>query len=62
MALKITGKILLFKSISINSDEVLSDFQRVPENLPFGKGVELLKAERERLAYASSSAHEAKIP
>lgn len=62
MALKMTGKILLFKSISINSDEVLSNFQRVPENLPFGKGVELLKAEREKLAYASSSAHEAKIP
>lgn len=56
MALKMTGKVLLFKSISINSDEVLSDFQRVPENLPFAKGVELLKAEREKLAYASSSA------
>lgn len=62
MALKMTGKILMFKSISINSDEVLSDFQRVPENLPFVKGVELLKAEREKLAYASSSAPETKIP
>ena len=64
MALKMTGKILLFKGISINSDEVLSDFQRVPENLPFAKGVELLKAEREKLAYASSSAPAgaAKIP
>src|SRR5579862_883825 len=64
MALKMTGKILMFKSISINSDEVLSDFQRVPENLPFAKGVELLKAEREKLAYASSSAPAAgvKIP
>src|SRR5579862_6102868 len=64
MALKMTGKILMFKSISINSDEVLSDFQRVPEDLPFAKGVELLKAEREKLAYASSSAPAAgvKIP
>ena len=64
MALKMTGKILMFKSISINSDEVLSDFQPVPENLPFSKGVELLKAEREKLAYASSSAPAggAKIP
>ena len=54
----------MFKSISINSDEVLTDFQRVPENLPFAKGVELLKAEREKLAYASSSAPAgaAKIP
>jgi hypothetical protein len=64
MALKMTGKILLFKSISVNSDEVLSDFQQVPENLPFAKGVELLKAEREKLACAppSSSGNEAKIP
>lgn len=64
MALKLTGKILMFKSISVNSDEVLSDFQPMPENLPFAKGVELLKAEREKLAYASpsSSANEAKIP
>jgi hypothetical protein len=63
MALKMTGKILWFKSISIDSDEVLSGFQRVPENLPFAKGVELLKAEREKLAYASpSSANEAKNP
>jgi hypothetical protein len=50
MALKMTGKILMFKSISMNSNEVLSDFQRVPENLPFAKGVELLKAQREKLA------------
>ena len=56
MALHMNGKILFFKSISINSEEVLSDFQRVPENLPFAKGIELLKAEREKLAYASSSA------
>lgn len=55
MALKMTGKILMFKSISVNSDEVLTDFRRVPENLPFAKGVELLKAEREKLAYASSA-------
>jgi hypothetical protein len=55
IALKMTGKILMFKSISMNSNEVLSDFQRVPEDLPFTKGVELLKAEREKLAYASSS-------
>ena len=64
MALKMTGKILMFKTISVNSDEVLSDFQHVPGDLPFAKGVELLKAEREKLACASSSAPagEAKIP
>jgi len=62
MALKMTGKILLLKSISMNSNEVLSDFQRVPENFPFAKGVELLKAEREKLAYASAPAGVAKTP
>lgn len=50
LTLNITGKILLFKSLSIVSDETFSDFQRVPDNLPFAKGVELLKAEQEKLA------------
>jgi hypothetical protein len=50
MSLNITGKILLFKSLSMVSDESFSDFQRVPDNLPFAKGVELLKAEQENLA------------
>ncbi len=48
MSLNIQGKILLFKSLSMVSDESFSDFRRVPENLPFAKGVELLKAEREK--------------
>ncbi|MGB8060472.1 MAG: hypothetical protein WCF26_01065 [Candidatus Sulfotelmatobacter sp.] len=55
MDLKMTGKILLFKSFSMISNEVLTDFQRVPEDLPFAKGVELLKTEREKLASASAS-------
>jgi hypothetical protein len=50
LSLKITGKILLFKSLSMVSDEIFSDFRRVPEDLPFAKGVELLQAEREKLA------------
>jgi len=50
MALKMTGKILMFKSFSMISDEVFTGFQRVPENLPFAKGVELLKTERQKLA------------
>lgn len=53
MDLKITGKILLFKSLSMISSETLSDFQCVPDNLPFAKGVDLLKAEREKLAHKS---------
>jgi hypothetical protein len=50
MNLNITGKILLFRSLGIVSDETFSDFHRVPDNLPFAKGVELLKAEQEKLA------------
>ena len=45
MHLDIKGKILLVKSISMVSDETFSDFRRMPDNLPFAKGVEMLKAE-----------------
>jgi hypothetical protein len=43
MKLNFTGKILLFKSISIKKSEVYSDFQAVPANLTFAQGVELLQ-------------------
>ncbi len=56
MSLKMTGKILLFKSLSITSDEIFSDFQPVPSDLTFAKGVELLKIEQEKLAHNSDSA------
>lgn len=51
MSLKITGKILMLKSISMISDETFSDFQRVPDDLTFAKGVELLKTQQEKLAH-----------
>jgi hypothetical protein len=50
MNLDMKGKILFFKNISIVSDEVTSDFRRVPENLSFAQGVDMLVAEREKLA------------
>ena len=50
MTLSFTGKILLFKSISIKSDEVFSHFRRVPGNTTFAQGVEMLRAEQARLA------------
>lgn len=53
MDLNITGKILLFKTIAMVSDEVFSDFRRVPDNLTFAQGVELLKAEEQKLAQHS---------
>lgn len=43
MALAFTGKVLLFKSITIKSTEVFSDFHPVPPNLTFAQGIELLK-------------------
>ncbi len=51
ISLNVTGKILLFKSLSMASDEVLSDFRRMPENLTFAQGVALLKTEQEKLAH-----------
>jgi len=51
MSLKIMGKILMFKSISMVSDETFSDFQRVPDRLTFAQGVALLKAEQEKVAH-----------
>ena len=53
MSLSITGRILLFKSLSLVSDEAFSDFRRVPDDLSFAKGVDLLKAEQEKLAQNS---------
>lgn len=50
MSLSFTGKILLFKSISITSEEVFSDFRRVPADTTFTQGVDLLKAEQAKIA------------
>ncbi|MFZ0759945.1 MAG: hypothetical protein WAM69_08360 [Candidatus Sulfotelmatobacter sp.] len=50
MALGFTGKILLFKNIAIKSDEVFSDFRRVPADTTFAQGVDMLKAEEAKLA------------
>jgi len=58
MSLRITGKILMFKGISIISDETFSDFRRVPGDLPFAKGVDLLKTEQEKLARLQSESDE----
>ena len=52
MTLKLTGKILLLKSLNLVSDEVFEDFQRLPDNLPFAKAVELLQQQQVKLAQA----------
>jgi hypothetical protein len=50
MNLRMTGKILLLKSLNLTSDEVFSNFRRLPEDLPFARAVEMLKMEQEKLA------------
>jgi hypothetical protein len=51
MSLKITGKILVFKGISMITDDSLGDFHPVPEDLTFSQGVDLLRSEHEKLAH-----------
>jgi hypothetical protein len=50
MRLEFNGKILLFKNIAIKSDEVFSDFKRVPANTTFAEGVRMLEQEEQKLA------------
>jgi hypothetical protein len=51
ISLNVTGKLLLFKSLKMVTDEVLSDFRKMPEKLTFAQAVEMLKAEQEKLAH-----------
>jgi hypothetical protein len=50
MDLKVTGRILLFKGLNFTTQETFSDFETVPSDTSFAQGVELLKAEQEKLA------------
>jgi len=54
MKLNITGKILLFKGISIISDEVFTDYQPVPLDVSFGQGVKMLQQEEQKQAAKDS--------
>jgi hypothetical protein len=55
MTVNFTGKILLFKSLNIESTEVFSDFKRISNDLTFAQAVELLKKEEATLAEKTSS-------
>jgi hypothetical protein len=61
MDLNMTGKILLFKSLSLISDEVLSDFRKMPENLTFAQGVEMLKTEQMKQAHDPHPTEDAEV-
>lgn len=45
MNLKFTGKILLFKNLTIDSNEVFSDFRRVAPDLTFAQALDMLLKE-----------------
>jgi hypothetical protein len=59
ITLNMTGKVLMFKHLSIVSDEVLSDFHQLPAKLTFAQGVEMLKTEELNLAHDNHSAESA---
>jgi hypothetical protein len=61
MSLAFTGKELLFKSIFINFDEVMTDFHRAPSNLTFAQAVELLKKQSAELAENRTTPDQAKL-
>jgi hypothetical protein len=46
MDLSLAGKVLLFKNLSIKSDETFSDFHLAPSSLTFNQGVDLLKQQK----------------
>ena len=50
MHLDFTGKIMMFKGLTIKSDETFSDFRPVAENLTFAQAVELLKKQEDTVA------------
>ncbi len=49
VSLSVTGKLLLVKSISMTSDEVLSDFRKIPANVTFAQAADMLQAEQAKL-------------
>jgi hypothetical protein len=50
ISLDFTGRILLFKGLSIKSTQVFSDYRQVPSDLTFAQALELLKKEQGTLA------------
>ena len=57
MTLSFTGKILLVKSLNINSTEIFDGFKRVPPDLTFAQAVELLKKEEKTQAASPSASN-----
>ena len=47
--LNFTGKIMMVKNLSIKSEETFDDYQTLPENTTFAKGIEMVREEQARL-------------
>lgn len=62
MSLTFNGKILLFKNLSIKSDEVFSNFRPVPNDTTFAQGVKLLQDEQARFARGRAETAKAEKP
>jgi hypothetical protein len=54
MAMRFTGKLMLFKSLNFKSEETYHDFRRVPPDMTFAQGIEMIK--KENAAVAESKA------
>jgi len=50
MHLDFNGKIMMFKNLTIKSDDTFTDFRPVPENLTFAQAIELLKKQEDTVA------------
>ena len=46
--LDFTGKVMLFKKLRIKETQEMSDFHRIPENLSYSQGFELLRKENQQ--------------
>ena len=50
MAMRFTGKLMLFKSLNFKSRETYHDFRPVAPDMSFAQGIELLKKENAAVA------------
>jgi hypothetical protein len=48
--MRFTGKILFFKNLDVNTTETSWDFHRVPDDLSFAQGLDLLKKQEAEIA------------
>ncbi len=55
MNLDFHGKILMLKSLDIHTDEVFTDFRKVPSNLTFAAGISMLEQQQQAMLAKNSA-------